>query len=190
MSSLLLILLSAVLACHYASGMAALKPFVEADPFANAVGIAVAVLATMTVMAPLSYSLEQLVLAPYDLGYLRTFAVIIVIMAVVQLLAVAMHRQGRWIPVRPAFQILMTTNCAVLGAALTSMTRMNGLADAMVFGAAIGLAFGAMFAMFTTLQQRLRFADVPQIFRDVPVALITVGLMALAFMGLTGLIRD
>lgn len=190
MSSLLLILLSAVLACHYASGVAALKPFVEADPFTNAVGIALAVFVTMTVMTPLSYALEHAVLAPYDLGYLRTFASIIVIMAVVQLIAVAMHRKGRWIPVRPAFQILMTTNCAVLGVALSGMTRMSSFADAIVFGAATGLAFGAMFAMFTTMQQRLRFANVPEIFRDAPVALITVGLMALAFMGFTGLIKD
>src|SRR5437867_1314136 len=105
MSALLLILLSAVLACHYASGMAALKPFVEVDPFENAVGIALAAFVTMTVMAPLSYVLEHAVLVPYELGYLRTFAIIIVVMAVVQLVAVAMHRTGRWIPVRSAFQI-------------------------------------------------------------------------------------
>lgn len=190
MSSLLLIFLSAVLACHYASGMPALKPFVEADPFGNAVGIALAVFVTMTVITPLGYALERAILVPYELGYLRTFAIIIVIMAVVQLVAVAMRRNGRWIPVRPAFQMLMTTNCAVLGIALAGMALTNSFWDALVFGVATGLAFGALLAMFTTMQQRLRFADVPAIFRDAPVALITAGLMALAFMGFTGLIRD
>lgn len=190
MSSLLLILLSAVLACHYASGMPALKPFVEADPFENAVGIALAVFVTVTVITPLGYALERAVLVPYELRYLQTFATIIVIMAVVQLVAVAMRRNGRWIPVRPAFQMLMTTNCAVLGIALAGIALMNSFMEAMMFGAATGLAFGAMFALFTAMQQRLRNANVPAIFRDAPVALITVGLMALAFMGFTGLIRD
>lgn len=190
MSSLLLILLSAVLACHYASQMAALKPFVEADPFTNAVGIALASFVTMTLVAPLSYALDRVVLAPYELGYLQTFAMIIVIMAVVQIVAVAMSRNGRWVPVRPAFLILMTTNCAVLGIALSITARANGFLNALLFGAAAGLAFGAMLLMFTTMQQRLRFANMPMIFRDAPAALITVGLMALAFMGFTGLIRD
>lgn len=190
MASLLLILLSAVLACHYASRMPALQPFVEADPFENAVGIALAVFVTIAATTPLGYALERAVLMPYELGYLRTFAIIVVIMAVVQLVAVAMRRNGRWIPVRPAFQVLMTTNCAVLGTALAGMTLMNSFWDAVLFGVATGLAFGTMLAMFTTMQQRLRLANVPPIFRDAPVALITVGLMALAFMGFTGLIRN
>lgn len=86
--------------------------------------------------------------------------------------------------------MLMTTNCAVLGIALAGIALMNSFMEAMMFGAATGLAFGAMFALFTAMQQRLRNANVPAIFRDAPVALITVGLMALAFMGFTGLIRD
>lgn len=190
MSSLLLILLSAVLTCHYASGIAALKPFVEADPFANAVGIALASFVTLAAIAPLSYALERVLLAPYEIGYLRTFAIIIVIMAVVNIVAVVMRRSGRWIPVPRAFPILMTTNGTVLGVALLSTMRVNSFVDAMLLGAATGLAFGAMFLMFTTLQQRLRFANIPLIFRDAPAALITAGLMALAFMGFTGLVRD
>jgi electron transport complex protein RnfA len=190
MSSLLLILLNAVLTCHYASGTAVLKPFVEADPFANAVGIALASFITMTLMAPFSYVLERALLMPYELGYLRTFAIMIIIMAVVQIVAVAMRRSGRWIPVQHAFAILMTTNCTVLGVALLSTMRVDGFIHAVLFGGATGLAFGVIFLMFTTLQQRLRFANIPVIFRDAPAALITAGLMALAFMGFTGLIRD
>lgn len=187
---LLIILLSAVLACHYASGVAALKPFVETDPHANAVGIALASFATMVVMAPLSYGLERALLAPYELGYLRTFAIMIVIMTMVPIVAAVMRRSGRWIPIQHAFPILMTTNCTVLGVALLSTMHADSFVDAILLGAATGLAFGIMFLMFTTLQQRLSLANIPLVFRDAPAALITAGLMALAFMGFTGLVRE
>lgn len=190
MSSLLLILLSAVLVCHYAPAISGLRPFEESEPLDNAIGMAVASLATMALAAPLGYAIEHALLTPYGLEFLRTFVFVILIMIVAQLVALAMQRQGRWHPIRNAFVLLMTAHCAVLGTALLTTSRAASFAGALLWGCSAGLAFGALLLAFTTLQQRLSRANVPVAFRDVPIALVTIGLMALACMGLTGLIRD
>lgn len=190
MSSLLVILLSAVLVCHYAPAISGLRPFEESEPFDNALGIAMASLATMTLIATLGYTVEHLLLARHGLGFLRTFAFIILIMIVTQGVGLVMQRHGRWHPIRPSFLLLMTAHCAVLGIALLATSRATSLMDALLWGCSTGIAFGAMLLAFTTLQQRLRHANVPAAFRDAPLALITIGLMALAFMGFTGILRD
>ncbi len=185
-----MILLSAVLVCHYAPAISGLRPFEESAPLTNATGLALASLATMMLVAPLGYAVEHVLLAAYRLEFLRTFVFIILIMIVVQLVGLAMQRHGRWHPVRNSFTLLMTAHCAVLGIALLATSRATSWPGALLWGCSTGLAFGAMLLSFTALQQRLRQANVPAIFRDAPIALITIGLMALAFMGFTGLIRD
>ena len=82
---------------------------------------------------------------------------------------------------------LITTNCAVLGVALLNVNRQHGLLESLVFGASAGAGFGLALLLFTALRERLDTADVPQAFRGAPVALVTAGLMALAFMGFAGL---
>lgn len=190
MSSLLLILLSAVLVCHYAPVLAGMRPFEQTDAFDNAVGIAFASLIALTAIAPVGFLIEHQLLARFQLGYLRTFALVIVVMIVAHIVAFGMRRSTRWTPVKRPFVLLMTAHCAVLGVALVTTARAASLTGALLFGAVIGLAFGALLLAFTTLQQRLLQANVPRVFRDAPAAVITVGLMALAFMGFTGLIRD
>jgi len=190
MSSLLVILLSAVLVCHYAPAISGLRPFEESEPFDNAIGIAAASLATMALASPLGYAVEHVLLARYGLEFLRTFVFVILIMIVAQLVGLAMQRHGRWHPIRNSFVLLITAHCAVLGIALLSTSRATSLANALFWGCSAGLAFGAMLLTFTTLHQRLRHANVPAVFRDAPLALVTIGLMALAFMGFTGIMRD
>ena len=85
------------------------------------------------------------------------------------------------------FLPLITTNCAVLGVALLNVNRQHGLLESLVFGASAGAGFGLALLLFTALRERLDTADVPQAFRGAPVALVTAGLMALAFMGFAGL---
>lgn len=190
MSSLLLILLSAVLVCHYAPAITSLRPFEESEPLQAALGMAIASLATMILAAPLGYLIDSTLLARLDLGYLRTFAFILVVMIVAQVVGLALHRHGRWHPLRQSFALLMTAHCAVLGVALFATARAGSFAAALLWGGLTGLAFGITLLMFTALHERLRHANVPLAFREAPVALITAGLMALAFMGFTGLIRD
>ena len=188
MSSLLLILLSAVLVSYYAPLLLGGRVFIETDPFFNAVGIAIASLAVIAAASPLGYLLEHLLLVPFHIAYLRALALVILIMILVQFAAMLMPRWG-WTPIRPTFAMSMSAHSAVLGVALRS-------ADAETFTAAVlmGLGIGATFAVlllaFTTLHARVSQADVPAVFRDAPIALISAGLMALALMGLTGLVHD
>ncbi|HKE97124.1 MAG TPA: Rnf-Nqr domain containing protein [Povalibacter sp.] len=188
MSSLLLILLSAVLVCHYGPVLLGGRVFQETDPFSNAVGVALASSILLALIAPLSFVLEHAVLRHFEIGYLHTFVLVILIMTLVQLIAMLMPGWG-WTPIRPAFVMLMTAHAGILGSALL-IVQTDTFSEAVLLGLATGLAFGLMLLAFTTLHRRVLQANVPRAFRDAPIALISTGLMALAFMGLIGLVRD
>jgi electron transport complex protein RnfA len=189
MSSLLLILLSAVLVCHYAPPLTGSRAFEQSDEFDAAAGIAAGSLALLSIVAPLGYTLEKLILAPFALGHLRTFALVIVILALAQVVSVVMTRSSHWKPVQPVFTLLMTSNSAVLAVALLS-TGIDRFSDALWAGIGLGILFALLLLAFTTLQQRIRHANAPAIFRDAPLALVTTGLMALALMGLIGILGN
>lgn len=195
MSALLLILLSAVLVCYYAPRIAGMRPFETTEPFQNALGLALASLIAMTVVTPLGYAVEHLALEPLGVRYLRLLVLVMLIAALAHLIAFGLQRHGRWLPVRRRFVLLMTAHCAVLTSALLGANHIKGLTinssgAALLSGCLTGLAFATLLLTFTTLMQRLRHADVPAPFREAPLALITAGLMGLALLGLTGLIRD
>jgi electron transport complex protein RnfA len=101
-----------------------------------------------------------------------------------------LRRDGRLIPQRPGFALLMVTNSAALGVALLVDTRMRTFIDAVLFSIAAATAFGFLLLAFAALQERLQHAAVPKVFRDAPLALVTAGIMALAFMGFTGFIQE
>lgn len=189
MSALLLILLSAVLVCYYAPLIPSLNPFLEADHFENARSIALASAITLAIVSPASYLIDRQVLTALELQHLRPLVLVMVIVVVAQLAAMALRLSGR-VPVKHAFLLLTVSNCAVLGAALLSIVRARSFGDSVLLGLGTGVAFAAMLLMFTALQQRQRYASIPSIFRDAPVALVTVGLMALACMGFVGLIQE
>jgi electron transport complex protein RnfA len=188
MSSLLLILLSAVLVCHFGPALLGGRVFVETDEFRNAVGLALASSILIAVAAIVSHLIDRHVLAPFDLVHLRLFIMMMIVMTLAQLLTLMLPRWG-WTPVRPAFPILMSMHTAVIGVAWLSVRTQN-LSGAIGAGVGIGLAFALLLLAFTTLQQRTMQAPLPAIFRGAPIAMINAGLMALALMGLTGLIRD
>lgn len=188
MSSLLLILLSAVLVCHFGPALLGGRVFRETDEFRNTVGMALASAALIAFTATLSYAIDRFVLAPFDIVYLRLLVIVIVALTLTQLLTVLLPRWG-WTPLRPAFPILMSAHSAVLGVALLTM-RVASPAAAAGSALGLGLAFALLLLAFATLQQRTMQAPLPEIFRGAPIAMINAGLMALALMGLTGLIRD
>ena len=86
--------------------------------------------------------------------------------------------------------MLMMTNSAVLGIALMVGIRMQNIVDAVLFAIAMAVALGFLLLAFAALHERLQHADVPTVFRDAPLALVTAGIMALAFMGFTGFIQE
>ena len=187
MSSLLVILLSAVLVCHYAPTMLGARIFDDTDEFRGMIGIAVASAVVLIVVTPLSFGLRS-VLSDLDVEYLHALALLLIIMTLVQLLARVMPVWG-FRPVDPAFALLMSTHCGVFGVALLA-ARTASLGQAFWMGLGSAAAFVVLSLSFHTLHRRMLQANVPVIFRDVPLALVTAGLMALALMGFTGLVRD
>jgi H+/Na+-translocating ferredoxin:NAD+ oxidoreductase subunit A len=192
MSSLLLILLSTVLVNIVALGsIPAWRPFMTSTTGYDAArALAVANVAVVIVATGLGWLLSHLLLASLNLTYLRTLVFVAVILVVVPVVEMVFRRQGSWLPQRPAFGLLLATNPAVLGIALMTDARMTSIIDAMLFTVGIAFALGFLLLAFATMVERLRYADVPAVFRDAPVALVALGIMALAFMGFTGLIQE
>lgn len=192
MSALLLILLSAVLLNIVAlTLMPSWRPF-EAitGTFTAARALAIASLITVPAVAAITWLLSKALLEPNGLGYLRTLAFVAVILVIVPLVEFGLRRDGRLRPQRPGFALLMTTNSAVLGVALMLDTRMQNIVDVTLFAIAAAAALGFLLLAFAALHERLEHADIPSVFREAPLALVSAGIMALAFMGFTGFIQE
>ncbi|HKU16951.1 MAG TPA: Rnf-Nqr domain containing protein [Steroidobacteraceae bacterium] len=192
MASLLMVLLSSVLVTTVVlAHLPQWRPFVvPTDIFGGARAIAVICLFAVPVVALLGWLLTRLVLVPWHVEYLRTPALIAVVLIVVPLIEVTLRRRGTLLTRQPGFALLLSTNTALLGIAL--ITDLRGAS----FGVAVLLAIGGAAALavllltFAALYERLQQADVPVIFREAPLALVTAGIMALAFMGFSGLIQE
>lgn len=192
MSALLLILLSAVLVNVMAlTRVPAWRPF-EAitGTFKGAQALAIASLIAVPAVAAVTWTISKLLLEPSDLGYLRTLVFVVVALAIVPLVELVLRRDGRLLPQRPGFPLLLMTNSAVLGVALMVNARMQTIIDAVGFSVLAAAALGFLLLAFAAMHERLQHADVPNVFRDAPLALVSVGIMALAFMGFTGLIQE
>ena len=191
MSALLLILLSAVLVNVMALRMPAWRPFESVmGTYQGAQALAVASLIVVPLVAGITWTIAKLVLEPGGLDYLRTLVFVVVALAIVPLVEALMRRDGRVEPRRPGFPLLLTTNSAVLGVALMVDSRMQTIIDAVGFSLFAAAALGFLLLAFAAMHERLQPADVPSVFREAPLALVSVGIMALAFMGFTGLIQE
>ncbi len=190
MTELLLLALGASLVNNFVlSNFLGLCPFIGVSRrFEAAAGMALATLFVLTIASGLSFALWHWVLVPLGLEYLRTLVFILLIAGVVQFTEIMVRATSPLLhQLLGIFLPLITTNCAVLGVALLNVDRQHGLLESLVFGASAGAGFGLALLLFTTLRERLDTADVPHAFRGAPVALVTAGLMALAFMGFAGL---
>ncbi len=155
-----------------------------------ATGMSAAVLFVMTMAAGVTALLHSLVLDPYGLTYLETVTFILVISSLVQFVETflrkaspVLHRSlGIYLP-------LITTNCAVMGAALISVRQGYGVGLSAVNGFAGALGWSLAIILFAGIRERLELASVPEALKGIPVALVTTGLMAIAFLGFQGLFR-
>jgi electron transport complex protein RnfA len=142
----------------------------------------------LTLAAGLSYMVETFVLAPLELQYLRTLSFIVVIAAVVQFTEMAVERVSPLLhQVLGIYLPLITTNCAVLGVALLNLQLSHSLLESLAYGFGAAAGFSLVLMLFAGLRERLDRADVPAPFRGAAIALVTAGLMSLAFMGFAGL---
>lgn len=157
----------------------------------TALGMSGAVLFVMLFASVVTWLLQSFVLEPLGLDkFLQTVTFILVIASLVQLVEIVLKK------VSPGlyrslgiFLPLITTNCAILGVALISVRKGYNFIEMLVFALGSALGFGLALLIFSGLRERLDLCDVPKPFRGVPIALVTAGLVALAFMGFSGLVR-
>lgn len=156
----------------------------------NAVGLGLATGLVLTLTSGACWLLLHGLLLPLGLEHLRTLAFILVIAATVQLTEILMRRTAPVLyQALGLFLPLITTNCAVLGVALLNTFAQRNLFEAMLFGFGSALGFGLVLVLFAAARERLEMAPVPAPFRGAPIALVTAGLMALAFTGFSGMAR-
>ena len=154
----------------------------------SAVGMSGAVIFVMLVATAVTFPIQIFILNPADLGYLQTIVFILVIAVLVQFIEIFLKKYivalynslGVYLP-------LITTNCAVLGVVLLNVQNDYNFIESVVYGITGGLGFLLAIYLFSTVRERLEFADYPKAFEGFPIALITAGLIALAFMGFSGL---
>jgi electron transport complex protein RnfA len=154
----------------------------------TAVGMGAATTFVLTLACGTSYIIDHYLLAPFQLEYLRTLAFIVTIAAIVQLTELVIQKTSPLLhQVLGIYLPLITTNCAVLGVPLLNIAVGNDLLQSLLFGFGSALGFTMALVMFAGIRERLDGADVPVPFKGTAIAMITAGIMSLAFMGFAGL---
>lgn len=156
----------------------------------TAAGMALATTFVLTLSSVCSYLVQEWLLAPLGLEYLRTISFILVIAGVVQFTEMVVHKTSPLLyQVLGIYLPLITTNCAVLGVALLNVQESHGFLESLVYGFGAAIGFSLVLVLFAGVRERVAAADVPIAFRGASIALVTAGLMSLAFMGFAGLVR-
>ena len=154
----------------------------------TASGMGLAVIFVMGLASAICWPINELILVPLGLTFMQTVTYILVIAALVQFIEMFLKKSmpslyealGVYLP-------LITTNCAVLGVVLLNVQENYNFIESVVYGITGGVGFLLAIVLFASIRERLEFADPPKAFRGFPIALITAGLMALSFMGFSGL---
>lgn len=176
-------------------------PFLGVSKKVNtAVGMTAAVTFVMAIATLVTFLLQKYVLEPFNLVFLQTVSFILVIASLVQMVEIIIKKISPSLyQALGIFLPLITTNCVVLGVAIQVVTneynfgfaegaRMLGLGEAMLFSIATAIGYGLALILFAGIREQLELSNVPKSFKGVPIALLTAGIMALAFMGFSGLV--
>ena len=192
MQKLVLIIIGAVLVNNFV-----LHRFLGICPFLGvsrrvktAIGMSGAVLFVMTMASVVTWLIYNYVLVRFGLVYLQTVSFILVIASLVQLVELALQKLspalykalGIYLP-------LITTNCAVLGVSVLNIQKEYTLLETTIFGFGAALGFGLAMLLFSGLRERMDLCDTPLPFRGTAIGLVTAGLLSLAFMGFTGIVK-
>lgn len=157
----------------------------------TAVGMGLATTFVLTLSAVSSYIVNEYLLAPLGIEYLRTISFILVIAVVVQFTEMVMHKTSPLLyQMLGIFLPLITTNCAVLGVALLNIQEQHSFIQSALYGFGAAAGFSLVLVLFAAVRERIAVADVPLPFQGSAIALITAGLMSMAFMGFSGLVTD
>jgi electron transport complex protein RnfA len=157
----------------------------------TATGMGLATTFVLTLSAVCAWLVNEYLLVPLGIEYLRIIAFILVIAVVVNFTETVMHKTSPVLyQVLGIFLPLITTNCAVLGVALLNLQEQRTFVESALFGFGAAVGFALVLALFAAIRERVAVADVPEPFQGAAIALITAGLMSLAFMGFAGLVAS
>ncbi len=156
----------------------------------TAMGMGFATTFVLTLSSICSYLANTYLLLPLEMEYLRTITFIVVIAVVVQFTELVVHKTSPMLyQVLGIFLPLITTNCAVLGVALLNVQEQHNFMQSALYGFGAALGFSLVLVLFAAVRERVAVADVPLPFKGNAIALVTAGLMSMAFMGFAGLVR-
>ncbi|AKH65190.1 MULTISPECIES: electron transport complex subunit RsxA [Photorhabdus] len=156
----------------------------------TAIGMGFATTFVMTLASVCSWLVNTFILLPLDLIYLRTLSFILVIAVVVQFTELVVRKTSPMLyRLLGIFLPLITTNCAVLGVALLNINQSHDFLQSSIYGFGAAAGFSLVMVLFAAIRERLSVADVPAPFKGSSIGLITAGLMSLAFMGFSGLVK-
>ena len=156
----------------------------------TAIGMGLATTFVLTLASISSYLVHEFLLEPFGLEYLRTISFILVIAAIVGFTELVVHKTSPLLHnVLGIYLPLITTNCAVLGVALLNVQQSNAFIESALYGFGSAMGFTMVLVFFAAMRERLAASDIPDAFQGNAISMITAGLMALAFMGFTGLIK-
>lgn len=190
MSILVIVLLAMLTENFVLSKFLGICPFLGVSRrISTALGMSMAVLFVMLVASMITFALQTYVLTPFDVSYLQTIVFILVIASTVQLTEMAIQKMsptlykalGIYLP-------LITTNCAVLGLAVLNIQRGYGFLEVVFHSIGAALGFAVALLLFAGLREKLEQSDVPEVFKGAAVALVTAGILSLAFQGFAGLV--
>ncbi|MCH4886645.1 electron transport complex subunit RsxA [Acidaminobacter sp. JC074] len=190
-ASLFVIIVSAILVNNFVlSRFLGICPFLGVSKKVDtALGMGMAVTFVMTMAGIITYFVDVLILKPFDIEYMQTIAFILVIASLVQFVEIVLQK------VSPAlyqalgvFLPLITTNCAVLGLALLNIQFEFNLAQVVAHSVGAALGFTLAIVLFAGIREKLEISDIPEPFKGFPIALISASMMAMAFLGFSGLV--
>ena len=155
----------------------------------TSLGMGAAVTFVMALTSVVAWSIQTYVLVPLGIEYMQTIVFILVIAALVQMVEIMLKKVSPSLyQALGIFLPLITTNCAVLGVAILMISKEFNLLQSIVYSVATAIGFALALVLFAGIRERLELEDVPKAVQGVPVALITAGILAMAFMGFSGLV--
>ena len=153
----------------------------------SAIGMGAAVTFVMLLSTIVTYLLQAYLLTPFGLGYMQTIVFILVIAALVQMLEIILKKVSPSLyQALGVFLPLITTNCAILGVAILVIQKEYMLVESVVYAVSTAIGFTLSLTLFAGIREQLQLNDTPKAMQGIPIALITAGLLALAFMGFSG----
>lgn len=190
--SIFIILLSSILVNNFImSRFLGICPFLGVSKkVETSLGMGMAVTFVMTLASIITFIVQYYILVPLKIEFMQTIAFILVIAALVQFVEMVIQKMSPTLyQALGVYLPLITTNCAVLGAAIINIQNNYNLVETIFNAIGASIGFTLAIVLFAGIRERLEISDVPKVFQGFPIALITAGLMSIAFLGFSGLVK-